>query len=94
VPRVARIATPGVPHHATQRGNTRQDVFFVDDDYRVYRELLCQLAELNRVEIHGYCLMANHVDLVTTPPERARPGRERACTTEALIWPDSAHAPP
>ncbi|MBU0617220.1 MAG: transposase [Planctomycetes bacterium] len=67
MPRVARIVIPGVPHHVTQRGNNRQDVFFVDDDYRVYLELLCRLAELNRVEIHGYCLMANHVHLIATP---------------------------
>jgi len=59
MPRVARIVIPAVPHHVTQRGNNRQEVSLVDDDYRVYLELLSQLAELNRVEIHGYCLMAN-----------------------------------
>ncbi|MFH0981453.1 MAG: transposase, partial [Planctomycetota bacterium] len=30
MPRVARIVLPGQPHHVTQRGNNRQDVFFVD----------------------------------------------------------------
>jgi hypothetical protein len=34
--RQARIAIPGVAHHVTQRGNYRQDVFFTDDDRRVY----------------------------------------------------------
>jgi hypothetical protein len=33
MPRVARIVIPGMPHHVTQRGNNRQDVFFVDDDW-------------------------------------------------------------
>ncbi|MCI0491876.1 MAG: transposase, partial [Planctomycetes bacterium] len=32
MPRVARIVIPNCPHHVTQRGNNRQDVFFVDDD--------------------------------------------------------------
>ena len=32
MPRLARIAVPGAPHHITQRGNNRQDVFFVEDD--------------------------------------------------------------
>jgi putative transposase len=68
MPRVARIVIPGVPHHVTQRGNNKQDVFFVDDDFRVYLELLGQLAELNDVEIRGYCLMTNHVHLIATPP--------------------------
>ncbi len=31
MPRVASIVLPSVAHHATQRGNNRQDVFFVDD---------------------------------------------------------------
>jgi RHS repeat-associated protein len=31
MPRVARIVIPEMPHHITQRGNNRQDVFFVDD---------------------------------------------------------------
>lgn len=66
--RVARIVIPDVPHHVTQRGNNRQDVFVVHDDYRVYLDLLAELAELNRVKIHGYCLMTNHVHLVATPP--------------------------
>jgi putative transposase len=31
-----RIIVPGVPHHVTQRGNRRQRVFWVDDDYGLY----------------------------------------------------------
>ena len=34
MPRSARIVIPDVPHHVTQRGNNRQDVFFTDDDRR------------------------------------------------------------
>ena len=40
MPRIARIIVPGAPHHITQRGNNRQDVFFVDDDRRVCLALL------------------------------------------------------
>ena len=31
--RLARVVIPGIPHHITQRGNRRQNVFFRDDDY-------------------------------------------------------------
>jgi len=31
---------PHIVHHITQRGNNRQDVFFVDDDRRKYLEVL------------------------------------------------------
>ena len=40
MPRVARIVITQMPHHITQRGNNRQDVFFVDDDRQVYLEIL------------------------------------------------------
>ena len=37
--RLARTVAVGCAHHITQRGNNRQDVFFVNDDRRVYLEL-------------------------------------------------------
>ena len=40
MPRMARVVVPGEPHHVTQRGNNRQDVFFTDDDRRFYLETL------------------------------------------------------
>lgn len=67
MPRVARIVLAGLPHHITQRGNNRQDVFFVDDDRRVYLELLKTHAERYGLTVLGYCLMNNHVHLVGTP---------------------------
>ena len=42
MPRVAHIVLPGLPHHVIQRGNNRQDVFFVDDDRRAYLNMLAE----------------------------------------------------
>jgi putative transposase len=67
MPRVARIVLPGVPHHITQRGNNRQDVFFADDDREVYLNLLRDQSERFGLTVAGYCLMANHIHLVATP---------------------------
>ncbi|HVP11730.1 MAG TPA: transposase [Phycisphaerae bacterium] len=67
MPRVARIVIPGVPHHVTQRGNNRQDVFFVDDDRRAYLDLLAEQADRFGLTVLGYCLMGNHVHLVAVP---------------------------
>jgi putative transposase len=67
MPRVARIVVPGVPHHVTQRGNNRQDVFFVEDDRRVYLDLLGEQAERFGLQVLGYCLMSNHIHLIATP---------------------------
>jgi len=67
MPRVARIVIPGCPHHITQRGNNRQDVFFVDDDRRAYLEILREQSERFGLTVSGYCLMTNHVHLIATP---------------------------
>jgi putative transposase len=45
MPRLARAIAVGCAHHVTQRGNNRQDVFFADDDRRVYLELLQEQAQ-------------------------------------------------
>jgi len=67
MPRLARIVIPGVPHHVVQRGNNRQDVFFVDDDRRAYLALLNEHAERCGVQVLGWCLMTNHIHLIVCP---------------------------
>jgi len=67
MPRVARIVVPGAPHHVTQRGNNKQDVFFVEDDRGVYLELLREQGERFGFRLEGYCLMTNHVHVVGVP---------------------------
>jgi putative transposase len=62
------VVVPGVPHHVTQRGNRRQQTFFRESDYIVYRDLLAQFCDSCGVEILAYCLMPNHVHLVAVPP--------------------------
>ena len=68
--RLARIVAPGVAHHITQRGNNRQDVFFVDDDRRVYLALLKEQCEKHGLKVIAYCLMTNHVHIVGVPQHK------------------------
>jgi putative transposase len=65
--RIARLVVPGLPHHVTQRGNRRETVFFGDDDYRLYRDLIAQGCRRAKVAVWGYCLMPNHVHLILVP---------------------------
>lgn len=67
MPRTARIVIPDVPYHVVQRGNNRQDVFFVDDDHRMYLWFLARYAREFGLRVLGYCLMTNHVHLVAVP---------------------------
>jgi len=65
--RLARVVLPGYPHHITQRGNRRQDVFFQESDYEYYLSLLKTWCHLENIEIWAYCLMTNHVHLIVRP---------------------------
>lgn len=51
--RQARIVIPDVPHHVTQRGNNRQDVFFTDDDRRLYLAVLQERCAAAGVRVLG-----------------------------------------
>jgi len=64
---MARIVVPDLPHHVTQRGNRRQDVFFDDHDRRRYLLLLLEYSQKHLLEIWAYCLMTNHVHFVAVP---------------------------
>ena len=61
--RFARVVAARVPHHVTQRGNRRQQVFFSADDYATYLELLAAGCAAAGVAVWAYCLMPNHVHL-------------------------------
>ena len=65
--RLARVVISGVPHHLTQRGNRRQQVFFGGDDYEAYLGLLREWCRERGVEVWSYCLMPNHVHLIVVP---------------------------
>ena len=65
--RLARIVVPGVPHHVTQRGARRMQVFFTPDDYCAYRRILAGRAQEHGLSILAYCLMPNHVHLIAVP---------------------------
>ena len=49
MPRQARLVLPGYPHHVTQRGNRRQQTFFEDTDYALYRDLMAAACAQIRV---------------------------------------------
>ena len=73
--RIARLVAPGCPHHVTQRGNRRETIFFGDDDYRLYLDLLGERCRKAGVELWSYSLMPNHVHLILTPANPQGLGR-------------------
>jgi putative transposase len=67
MPRIARIIASHYPHHITQRGNNRADVFFDDEDKATYLSFLKDYCEKWNVEIWAYCLMTNHLHILAVP---------------------------
>ena len=67
--RLARLVFPGVPYHVTQRGNRRQQTFFEEGDYALYRDLLSEAARRAGTRVWSYCLMPNHVHLIVVPAD-------------------------
>ena len=67
MPRLARTVFAHVPHHITQRGNRREDIFFIDEDRETYLGWLKDYTQRHDVAILAYCLMSNHIHLVAVP---------------------------
>ncbi len=71
MPRLARTVFARIPHHITQRGNRREDIFFTDDDRETYLAWLKDYSDQHDVAILAYCLMSNHIHLVAVPRTKA-----------------------
>jgi len=67
MPRIARAIATGCPHHIIQRGNNREKVFFKTEDKKKYLSLLRNYSQNWDSPILAYCLMNNHVHLLTRP---------------------------
>jgi putative transposase len=68
--RIRRIVIPNTPHHITQRGVRSMNIFFKDEDYEYYKELLFTQCKLHDLEIVSYCLMTNHVHIIAIPKNK------------------------
>lgn len=65
--RQARLVIPGTPHHVTQRGHRRGDLFFSDSDRLRFIDWLAEAALKWKLSIIAYCLMTNHIHLEVVP---------------------------
>jgi putative transposase len=65
--RLARVVLPGFPHHITQRGIRRFDIFRDRKDRELYLDLFEESSRRFGLRICAYCLMTNHVHFVGIP---------------------------
>jgi putative transposase len=67
MPRIARIVIPNYPHHITQRGNNKRNIFSEDRDKEKYLSYIDGYSDKYNLSILSYCLMDNHVHFVAIP---------------------------
>ena len=78
MPRIARVVGVGHPHHVTQRGNYRQDLFESNEDRERYLSLVKSESHRHGLKILSYCLMSNHVHFLVVPQNENALGCEGA----------------
>ncbi len=64
MPRPRRYDKPGRLHHVLSRGQDRQKIFHVSQDYRFFLALLGCAVIQGRIRLHAFCLMPNHFHLL------------------------------
>jgi putative transposase len=67
MPRNPRLVLTSVVHHVVARGVNRQRLFRHGFDKTKYLKRFSEIAEEEKVLVHGYCLMDNHVHWLLTP---------------------------
>ena len=70
MPRKPRFFVADIPYHIIQRGNNRNPIFFSDEDYLFFLEVLREAKTKHPCLIYSYCLMANHFHLLVEPQEK------------------------
>jgi len=70
MPRSDRVVWEGVPHHVTQRGNYKQNIFNDDQDKFKYLFWIREYTKEYGVSILAYCLMPNHVHFIAVPTDQ------------------------
>ncbi|MEA3346648.1 MAG: transposase [Candidatus Auribacterota bacterium] len=70
MPRTGRIVAERLPHHITQRGNYRQDIFLDREDRERYLVLISEYSRKYKLSILAYCLMNNHVHFIGIPKNK------------------------
>lgn len=67
--RISRLVLENVAHHVVARGVGQMRIFRNGFDKRKYLTRFALIAEEEKVLVHAYCLMDNHVHFIVTPSD-------------------------
>ncbi|MGB2629927.1 MAG: transposase [Candidatus Omnitrophota bacterium] len=63
----SRVLIENAAYHIVIRGNRREPVFSIKEDYEKYLKLLWKYKNRYKAKIYAYCLMENHVHIILEP---------------------------
>jgi len=72
VPRYAREKSESGIYHIMIRGINRQDIFEDNEDRQRFIETIKKYKTVSKYEVHGYCLMSNHVHMLIKEVEEPK----------------------
>ena len=67
MPRLERIDVGNNVYHILNRANARAQIFYNDNDYKLFESILEEAVEKFKMRLLAYCLMPNHWHLVLYP---------------------------
>lgn len=66
---------PHYPHHVTQRGTNKTEIFTDDQDRKTFLQYLNRWTDKTNTRILAYCLMHNHFHLLLVPEKEDELGK-------------------
>jgi putative transposase len=67
--RPLQLEFSGALYHITSRGNDKNRIYFQDDDFELFLQILADVCERYNWVVHAYCLMSNHYHLLVETPD-------------------------
>ena len=69
MPRKLRVQYAGAIYHVMNRGNRRETIFDDEQDHVRFLETLGEACQKTGWQVHAWCLMGNHFQLVVETPQ-------------------------
>ena len=85
--RSARIVIPDIPHHITQRGNYRQQVFFSDEDRLVYLRVDTEITSHSLQVFSPPAFVAQRRNIPDMPSQALRGRRRKSSAKNVKLFP-------
>ena len=78
-------------YHVMLRGINRQQVFYDEDDYYMFLNVLSRCKTLCGFKLHAYCLMNNHIHLLIQEGEETLANSLKRIGDMFVYWYNSSH---